>query len=110
MGAYNEVKAEVVCPNCRNRVLVWVQFKFGDTAQHKYAMGDTLSWGGNDVGVSGLRQVLVQGEGTHCPICGFDGDWPVVVVVESDVLSSAETELGGSVFAGNDDGFIVKLP
>lgn len=109
MGAYNEVKANVECPNCHNRVPVWIQFKFGDTAQHRYAVGDTLSWRGNDVGVSGLREVLVQGEALGCPVCGFNGDWPVVLTVKTDVLSSAQTELGVSAFVGNTDGFIVKL-
>ena len=109
VGAYNDVRGTVECPNCHNQVLVWIQFKFADTAQHRYTLGDTLRWGGNDVGAPGLRQVLVQGEGVDCPICGFDGDWPVVLKVEADTLRSAATELSGSMFVGNQDGFIVKI-
>lgn len=61
MGAFNTVnvawrisqKSEV--PNAK------VQFKYGDTWQHNYRIGDVLKWGGNDIGRRDAKRVVVDG-------------------------------------------------
>ena len=50
MSAFNTVTVEQVCPRCQNRIQVRVQFKYGDTWQNEYRLGDRLRWGGNDIG------------------------------------------------------------
>lgn len=36
-------------------------FKYGDSWQHHYVLGDKLNWGGNDVGEPGHKLVVVVG-------------------------------------------------
>jgi hypothetical protein len=91
MGAYNEVKASANCPNCGNTVTVDVQFKYGNTNGFRYNIGDRLNWGGNDIGVRGVQEVNVEGEAVLCPICGYEGDWPITLRIVNDVLTHAIT-------------------
>lgn len=81
MGAFNTVSARTQCPNCGVIADFEVRFKFGDTWQHHYRVGDMLRWGGNDIGRSGLAEVLVEAIGGPCPACGADGlDFDVRVI------------------------------
>jgi hypothetical protein len=73
VSAYNTVAmaAEEKCPRCKSLIRRRVQFKYGDTWQHDYLIGDRISWGGNDVGEpAGLAMALGYPE--DCPVCGFD--------------------------------------
>ena len=45
MGAFNTLKAVATCPRCRATVAIQIQFKYGDTWQYEYAIGDSLRWG-----------------------------------------------------------------
>ena len=38
-----------------------IQFKYGDTWQHEYSVGDILKWGGNDIGERDAKRVVVDG-------------------------------------------------
>jgi hypothetical protein len=89
MGAFNTLLANVECASCGSMAVRPVQFKYGDTWQHKYEIGDTLRWGGNDVGVRGAARVLVFGTAERCPACGAQG-YEMVVVIERDVLARVE--------------------
>ncbi len=86
MGTYNTV-AEIPanCPQCHAKVSVGVQFKFGETWQYRYIIGDALRWGRNDVGTTGLVRVVADGAADEpCPVCGYDGDWDFYVFIERD--------------------------
>lgn len=107
MGAFNDVRARLICPSCANDAEVEVQFKYGSVWQNHYAMGDTLRWGTNDVGQPGRALVIVDGEATTCPACGHDGDWPVYVTIERDIIQSARTATGEHDFAALDESFVV---
>ena len=50
MSAYNTVVLpdEEKCPHCGAAIRRRVQFKYGDTWQHDYMIGDRIKWGGND--------------------------------------------------------------
>jgi hypothetical protein len=50
-----------------------VQFKYGDTWQNVYRIGERIRWGGNDLGEP-ADYVIVTGVGDVCPVCGFDPD------------------------------------
>jgi len=72
MGAFNMLTAEASCPNCGHQVVFEVQFKYGDTWQHRYLLGEKIKWGGNDIGRPGYRRVRVEAIGGPCSHCGFD--------------------------------------
>lgn len=82
-----------------------VQFKYGDTWQHKYRIGENLQWGGNDIGSPGRRQVLVAGLAGPCPRCGAD---PIKceLVLESDSIKAVKVS-GDSKVHDAEDRFIV---
>lgn len=87
MSAYNSLQTDAPCSNCGITVPLEIQFKFGDTWQHVYHVGDTLRWGGNDIGEPGHAHVLVEGVAGPCPQCGaryLEYD----IVVERDAIRS----------------------
>lgn len=72
MGAFNMVYDNLKCPICGQVELFEIQFKFGDCWQNEYKIGDTIEWGGNDKGIPGCEEVIVQAIGGPCPNCGED--------------------------------------
>ncbi|SEW45505.1 hypothetical protein [Chitinophaga arvensicola] len=71
MGLFNVLTAKISCPDCEEKHDGRIQFKFGDTWQFEYVMGDTITWGGNDIGSAGLKHVKAYGiiESIICPFC-----------------------------------------
>jgi hypothetical protein len=100
MGAFNTVTAEQVCPSCRNAVEARVQFKYGDTWQNEYRLGERLRWGGNDIGVPGRRRVVLDGAGERCPKCGY-AEWDFYVLLEDDVITSVKPASGDFDFVAS---------
>lgn len=92
MGAYNQVKASVLCPNCLNAVEVDVQFKYGNTNGICYKVGDEIVWGGNEIGVSQAGEVLIEGEAVLCPLCGYEGEWPTLLRIRDNVIIGVSTQ------------------
>ncbi len=79
MSAFNTVTGEATCPVCGKRATFVVQFKYGNTWQLEYCIGDTLRWGGNDIGSKDAVRVEVEGIWGPCRHCGTSG-------IEFDVL------------------------
>lgn len=76
---------------CREMYPSQIQFKFGDTWQFQYQMGDKIKWGGNDIGKSGIHKVKVYGilESSQCPICGMlNGLNEFDINIENDIIIS----------------------
>jgi hypothetical protein len=108
MSAFNTVRVSAECPQCRSSVEVRVQFKYGDTWQHEYNVGDVLQWGGNDIGSPGSRQVVVDGEAeTPCANCGFDDMWEFYVFVECDKITKVLPADGSYDFGAAGRTYIV---
>jgi hypothetical protein len=108
MGAFNTVRASAVCPRCHSSVDVTIQFKYGDTWQHEYSLGDRLRWGGNDIGLPGKRSVIVDGVAeTPCSNCGFDDEWGFYVLLECDQISRAVPADGTYDFSAAGRSYIV---
>ncbi|QEH41133.1 hypothetical protein [Chitinophaga sp. XS-30] len=91
MGSFNILLAEIPCTSCGNKYEGKIQFKFGNTWQLRYRIGDVVKWGGNDIGVPGLLKVKVYGilESDICPVCnqinkGNEFD----IFLEQDVIKS----------------------
>lgn len=106
MGAFNVVSVAARCPACNQTVPVGVQFKYGDTWQHQYRVGDALKWGGNDVGVPGHRRVVVDGVAEPCAKCSSENEWNFYVFLERDVIVAVEPTTGEHRFP-TDRTFIV---
>ena len=110
MGAYNTVIVDQVCPGCQNRVEVRVQFKYGDTWQYTYHVGDRLKWGGNSIGKPGAKQVVVDGAAEEdCPIC--KSAWPNFEVwIEDDKIVDVRPASGKYDFVSLHQSYIVLQP
>lgn len=91
MGSYNILFTEVTCPNCGAKFKVQIQYKYGNTWQLHYKVGDTITWGGNDKGRPGLTKVKVYGiaESITCSDCGKNSiPEEYDVFINNDVITS----------------------
>lgn len=70
MGLFNTVHDDFKCPACGKTGPFEVQFKYGFTRQLDFKIGDTLTWEGQDVGIPGCEEVIVEAIGGPCPNCG----------------------------------------
>jgi hypothetical protein len=89
MSAYNIVRTSVSCPECGDTSRQAIQFKFGDTWMYEYSIGDTLRWGGNDIGRPRLGKVLVAGTSEECLVCHTRGQ-AFSVRIENDLVVGVE--------------------
>ena len=87
MGAYNTVVLpnDEQCPRCGSVIRRRVQFKYGDTRQHDYVVGDRLLWGGDDVGIPATL-VKVLGYPEDCPVCGYDLGGVFDIIIHGDFI------------------------
>jgi hypothetical protein len=110
MAAYNEVvrTEEEVCPRCNSKIHRTVQFKYGDSWQHHYVVGDKLDWGGNDIGEPGHKVVVVAGYPSGCPVCGHTPDMTYDVTLRDDVLSEVRPSDGTYEYRGARTYFVVE--
>lgn len=108
MGAFNWVTHSTLCPDCGGAAEFAVQFKFGDTWQYSYRVGDRLLWGGNDVGAPGLKRVLVEGIAGPCPHCHADNLDFDVLVEKDRIVGTTPCRGGRAVLA--PEGFVVLEP
>ncbi|CAM3962012.1 hypothetical protein MUGA111182_19500 [Mucilaginibacter galii] len=71
MGTFNILQTKINCPDCNSTFKVEIQFKYGDTWQYIFEIGDELRWGGNDIGNSTIKNVIVYGITSMniCPNC-----------------------------------------
>lgn len=88
MGAFNILHTTIKCINCGNDFKGKVQFKFGNTWQFNYQVGDTVRWGGNDVGESDKPIVEVYGiaENSICPNCGYVNDEEFDIAIIDNII------------------------
>lgn len=89
MSAYNMLKTKVRCSNCANIYNGLIQFKFGDTWQFEYNIGDKIKWGGNDIGKPGITEVKVYGilDSDECPACKKENtSTEYDIIIKSDII------------------------
>ena len=112
MSAYNEVirSDEEVCPRCDSKIQRSVQFKYGDTWQHRFAVGDRLTWGGNDVGEPGHKVVVVLGHPGECPVCGHVPERTYDVTIRQDVIEGVRPSDGTYDYGGSGQGYFIVEP
>ena len=106
MSAFNSLKSEITCPTCGRAGTFDIQFKYGETWQHQYMIGDRLHWGGNEVGTPGVSEVQVQGLGGPCPICGADFQ-QFSVIIRNDKIVAVRPVSNAEYEAMEPKGFLV---
>jgi len=76
MGSYNTLITDIKCSNCNASFEGKIQFRYGNTVQLKYRIGDKVEWGGNQIGHPNERKVKVYGilESEQCPVCGKENE------------------------------------
>jgi hypothetical protein len=111
MSAYNTVVLPVgeVCPRCGSLIKRRVQFKYGDTWQLEYAVGDRISWGGNDVGVPATL-VKVLGYPENCPVCGYDLGGVFDVIVGSGIIEDVVPGTTQPYVEADHESYIIIVP
>lgn len=87
MSAFNTVSVQTVCPVCRAETVFEVQFKYGDTWQYQYKIGDDIRWDGNDYGKKSSGIVRVEGIGRPCPNCAAKYVSFIVTVIDNKIAS-----------------------
>ena len=111
MSAYNTVVLpdEEKCPHCGAVIRRRVQFKYGDTWQHDYMIGDRIKWGGNDIGKP-ARLVTALGYPEDCPVCGHDLDGVFDVVIRDGVIKDVVPGKTQPYIDAGDASYIVLEP
>ena len=106
MGAFNTLNVVQICPSCKEKVKFRIQFKYGDTWQHEYKIGDQIQWGGNDIGKPGLKRVVLDGTAEHCPKCGYE-DIDYEILIGHDKIISVQQASNKYDFVGIQESYIV---
>ncbi|WP_346320605.1 hypothetical protein [Chitinophaga sp. YIM B06452] len=111
MGAFNILEAMVVCINCGHTYEGRIQYKFGNTFQYHYKIGDKIRWGGNDKGIPGLARVRAYGiVETICPNCLEDTENLYDVIIEKDVITGINKMVDMSDYLeGDSEGNYIDL-
>ena len=104
MSAFNILTADASCPSCGKTARFDIQFKYGNTWQLRYSIGDALKWGGNDVGEPGHKKVVAEGAAGPCPHCRAE-HLDFAVRIEDDRIASVEPS---SAAADSREGFIIE--
>lgn len=112
MGLFNTLITEIPCPDCKKKHEARVQYKFGNTRQLKYRVGDTITWGGNDVGTPDLNEVKVYGiiESETCPFCSKSNipEEYDIFIKENVIISISTIACMGDYVNGNGEYFLLN--
>jgi hypothetical protein len=90
MGAYNILKTEIQCTHCKKTFIGKVQFKFGDTWQYEYLIGETIKWGAANIGHPDIDNVKVYGilENLNCPVCESPLECEYDIIIKEHTIIS----------------------
>lgn len=77
MGMFNILHTTLVCPRCRGRAEMEIEFRFGLLELRDYRLGDFLIWSDDGGGLRHPRrppaEPVFSGEGyAECPLCRRD--------------------------------------
>lgn len=84
MSAYNLLFVTQTCPVCHQVACQRIQFRYGNCWLHEYKTGDSILWGGNDVGERSTGTVRVSGISVACHNCRSSGEF--VVEITNNVI------------------------
>lgn len=91
--------------------MVNIQFKFGDTWQNQYLIGDLIRWGGADIGMPGLDKVKVYGisELDKCPSCQQPIFDEYEIIVEKDIIKYINPIFNLEDYDSNDGNYVIPV-
>ncbi|GGJ57748.1 HEAT repeat domain-containing protein [Deinococcus roseus] len=92
MGTFNTFILHQPCAHCQVEIDQHIQFKYADTWQHTYHLGDTLEWGGNQTGNPAQGLVVLDAATEDCPHCGHDEEFYVVFVEDNRLVGAAPNQ------------------
>jgi hypothetical protein len=106
MSAFNILQTELVCNSCNRPYPLSLQFKFGDTWQFHYQVGDKIKWGGNDIGVPRPLTAKVYGlaESSVCPFCGYQNEEEYDITVKDGTIIDINPMESYQQYLSNNDG------
>ncbi|SHE85467.1 hypothetical protein [Pedobacter caeni] len=109
MGAYNILKMNINCKYCNATCVVNIQFKFADTWQHQYLIGEKVMWGGADIGIPGLDKVKVYGVSDldKCPTCRNLFPYEYDIFIEKDIIKYVNHLADFGDYNTNDGNYII---
>jgi len=111
MGSYNILHTTVLCSNCKNFYSGKIQFKFGNTWQFHYKLGEKITWGGNDTGIANAPKVKVYGilEENLCPICkNVNEDNEFDILFENDIIKCVQIISNPEDYLESDFDIMIK--
>jgi len=104
MGAFNTIYKIEICKKCNNKVEFEVQFKYGDVWQNHYELGNSLIWGGNDIGKKDYKKVVVEGV-ADCPNC--HEEILFTIYINNNIISRIELFNDEYYFDNGDADFVI---
>lgn len=109
MGAFNTLITTLQCPHCKKNYEGRIQFKYGQTWQHIYKLGDQLEWGGLEVGIPGTPKVKAYGilENEICTHCDKTMPDEFDIYIFNDVLTRVETMEDYKGYFATDGDYII---
>jgi len=105
MGAFNTLIINSKCNQCKIETEIRIQFKYGDTWDYKYHIGDKIVWGGNSIGKEDAKKVVLDGTSEDCIQCGVSIDY--LIFIENNTITSFEVNDGQFDFRPSDGYYLI---
>ena len=104
---HNLLEAAATCPSCGKSIQTRIDFQYGGAVEKEYHLGEPVEWGGDSIGEPGRRNVVLNGIGLDCPLCGFEELGNFEIHVEDDTFVSVKPLTKVYDFSATDEPFIV---
>lgn len=105
MGFFSTLITESICPHCKNKIDIRIQFKYGEYYMHNYACGEKIIWGERNYGEYNQDFVVVDGIAEDCPLCGESDDY--YIYVDNNRIKSFEKSSGKYDFVEKGSDYII---
>ncbi len=105
MSAFNIVNVSWINDKTGRKEELRIQFKFGDTWQYEYHVGDKIRWGGNDIGPKDAKYVVVDGVLEDESSEGIPEDFEVYI--RDGAIEKVVPASGGFDFVSSPENYIV---
>lgn len=110
MSAFNTVACVAQCPHCNKQAGFVVQFKYGETWQYEYSVGDKLIWSDkprHNIGKPGFRRVVVDGVGGPCKCCGCE-ELDFDILIDHGCIAAVKIHSVENDYSSFGDTYIVQ--
>ena len=105
MDVYNTLIVNSKCFNCKQETQIKIQFRYGDTWDYEYKIGERMRWDGNNVGKEDVRKVVLDGVAEPCKKCNIAVDYLIFII--NNEIKSFEKNNGQYNFYSTDDYYLI---